>query len=113
MPKDLTEVRKDLERILKVRLGDKEVIELNRRLEEAYQDSRYFAEFEAIKKEYKIEEKKLVPVISAGEYLCEEDKCGVVQTGEEKENVLFYGNDMDLNPWGGMYCKEHIEHHLI
>lgn len=47
----------------------------------------------------------LTPVETAGEFFCEHEDCRVVQNNDE-ESVLFYGDD------NGMYCKEHVLHHL-
>ena len=48
---------------------------------------------------------ELIPVVSSGEYVCEEQKCKVMQTNEDEEDILFSGSD------NGMYCRKHIEAH--
>jgi hypothetical protein len=40
------------------------------------------------------------PVVGSGTYFCEGENCEVIQTGEEKEDILFYGID------DHMYCQK-------
>lgn len=44
----------------------------------------------------------LMAVVGSGRYYCEHEDCEVVQTGEESEDILFYGID------DRMYCQKHL-----
>ncbi len=47
-------------------------------------------------------QENLNAVIGPGTYYCEYEDCDIVQTGEEEEDIIFYGID------DRMYCAKHL-----
>lgn len=69
---------------------------------EAQADSNYLALVYLLAKLEKAQNNTKTPVVGSGTYYCEAPDCDIVQTDEDREDILFYGTD------DKMYCQKHL-----